>query len=242
MAVTALTNATTYISGYDFTCDSNKAQVEVAVNELDATTFCSNGWKEVAAGLKSVAFNQSGFWQSAASQAVDPQAFPLLGTADEVHTFAASSTEGAVAYMFRAGKFSYKLGGTHGELAPYDLRSAGTNGQGVIRGTLAKAKGNVSATGALGTAFQLGAVGASQYLYGTFHVFTAGTTITVVLESDDNSDFSSATTRATFGPITTSGGSWATRVAGAITDDYYRLRVTAITGTFSVAGAIGIGS
>jgi hypothetical protein len=92
----------------------------------------------------------------------------------------------------------------------------------------------------LGTGYQLGAVAATQYLYGALHIFTAGTTITVVLESDDNAGFSSATTRATLGPLTTTGGTWATRVAGAITDDYYRFRVTAITGTFSVAGSAGI--
>jgi hypothetical protein len=43
----------------------------------------------------------------------------------------------------------------------------------------------------------------------------------------------------TFGPITTVGGTWGTRVAGAITDTWWRLRVTAITGTFQIACAAG---
>src|SRR6266545_1939645 len=49
---------------------------------------------------------------------------------------------------------------------------------------LAKAMGTVSATGALGSGCNLGAVSATQKLYATFHVFgTPGTTITVVIES-----------------------------------------------------------
>jgi hypothetical protein len=71
-------------------------------------------------------------------------------------------------------------------------------------------------------------------------VFSAGTTITVQVQSDDNAGMSSPTTVATIGPITVVGGTWMTPIAGPITDTYYRMNVSAITGTFSVAGAIGI--
>jgi hypothetical protein len=117
----------------------------------------------------------------------------------------------------------------------------GTNGVGVVRGGVAKAKGNVSSTGATGSVQQLGDVAANEFLYATLHVFSAGTTITVQVQSDDNSGFSSPTTRATFSGVTTAGGNWVTRVAGAITDTYWRFNVSAVTGTFSIAGAIGIG-
>jgi hypothetical protein len=84
-------------------------------------------------------------------------------------------------------------------------------------------------------------VGATQFLYGALHLFgSAATTITVVLESDDNVNFTSATTRITFGPLTAVGGTWGARVSGAIADDYYRFRVTAITGTWSAAAVFGI--
>jgi len=241
MAVVALTDATTYVHGYDMTGDTNDVRLVTDVVELDKTNFGSGGWKEVIGGLRSAVFTSAGFWQAGATS-IDVESFPDLGTVDRVHTVAPFPTEGNPAYMFKAGKMQYALGGKHGELAPFSLKSVGTNAHGVVRGKLLKAKGNVSATGALGTAVELAAVGASEYVYATFHVFSAGTTITAVLESDDNSGFTSATTRATFGPITTTGGTWATRVAGAITDTHWRLRVTAITGTFSVAGAVGIGS
>jgi hypothetical protein len=241
MGVLALTDAFAYVHGHDFTTDTNEVNLGLEAATLDKTTFGSGGWTEVAGGLKSNAFNMAGFWQSAASDAVDPEAFNDLAVVNRVHTMGPVETEGQPAYMFQAGKFSYQLLGPVGELAPFTLNSQGTDGVGAVRGTLTKAKGVVSAIGATGTSLNLGAVAANQFLYATFHVFgTPGTTITAVVESDDANTFASATTRFTFGPITTGGGVWGTRVAGSITDTWYRLRVTAITGTFTIAAAIGI--
>ena len=241
MAVQALTDAFIYGAGYDFTGDTNDVKLAMDAATLDRTTFGSGSWREVAGGAKSHVLDVAGFWQ-AGTASVDVESFNDLGTTNRVFTIGAADTENTLAYMFRSAKMRYQaLDGGYGELAKFALGASGTDGQGVIRGKLAKAKANVSGTGATGTGLQLGAVAADEFLYATFHVFSAGTTITVVVESDDNAGFSSATTRITFGPITTAGGTWGTRVAGAITDDYYRLRITAITGTFSIAGAIGIG-
>lgn len=239
MAVQALINCKPFVAGYDFTSDTNQATLSMDAVALPSTTFGSGGWGEVAGGLKSTAFNLGGFWQSATDQAVDPQAFAALG-ASKVFTLAPTGTEGEVSYMFQALGSQYALGGQVGDLAPFTLQANGSDGHGAVRGALLKARGTVSATGATGTGIELGAVSASQYVYATFHVFSAATTLTVVLESDDNSGFTSATTRATIGALTTVGGTWATRVAGSITDTWWRFRITAITGSFIVAGAAGI--
>lgn len=245
MAVLALVNATTWVHGYDFTTDLNEVGLTFEVEDKDTTTFSATStdvYRSRIGGLKSVEAELAGFWQSAASGAVDPESFPDLGVADRVVTMSGTgATETSIAYMFQAGKFAYSLFGEIGEVTPFSLSMLGTNNVGGVRGQIAKAKGNVSATGALGSAVNLGAVGASQFLYATFHVFTAGTTITVLLESDDDPGFGTPTTRATIGPLTTTGGTWAVRVAGALAETHYRLNVSAITGTFNVAGAIGIG-
>lgn len=242
MGVLALTNAFCYLHGHNFTCDTNQLNLSLEAAQLDRTTFCSNGWTTLAGGgLKSGQFSMGGFWQSAASDAVDPQAFADLGVAGRVFTFGPAETEGEVAYMWQGGHFNYQLLGSIGELAPFTLEAAGTDGVGAVRGRLAKARGSVSATGALGSVLNLGAVGAGQYLYATLHVLgTPGTTITVLVESDDAAGFSSPTTRATIGPLTAAGGTWMTRVAGPVTDTHWRVNVSAITGAFEVAGAIAI--
>lgn len=240
MAVRALTNAYAYVGSHDFTGDSNSIDLKAEGDALDSTTFRSAGWREHVIGLKSVALDMKGFAQYAASDAVDPDVFNNLGTS-QVFTIADVETEDQPAYAFQAAHYSLEQFGNLGELAPFSLAAQCKDSVGVVAGKLAKAKGVVSATGATGTGVLLGAVGATQYLYATLHVFgTPGTTITAVVESDDASNFPSATTRITFGPITTAGGTWGTRVAGAITDSYFRLRVTAITGSFTVACAIAV--
>jgi hypothetical protein len=240
MAVVSLTDAYCYVAGYDFTTDTNNAMLTTDVAQLDATTFNSSGWQEFIGGLKTTNLAWSGFWQAAATgdQAPDNQAFPMLGTS-QVYTLGPSEVEGDPAYMCNAMKSQYVLGGAVGDIAPFSLTANAASPDGTIRGRLAKAKGTVSATGALGTGLGLGTVPSGSYLYATFHVFTAGTTITVQVQSDTTSGFAAPTTRATIGPLTTSGGTWITRVAGPITDTWWRLNVSAITGSFTVAGAIG---
>lgn len=242
MATFALTDATCWVGGYDFTGDLNQISLAASADELDVTTFGSGGYRSRIAGLRTVQASLAGFWSSASTGAPDPQLMPDLGVTDRVVTIAPDDAEGAVAYMFQGAKFSTQMFGAIGDATPFSVEMMGTNGVGLIRGQVLKAKGNVNSTGATGTAVELGAVSSGQYLYATFHVFSAGTTVTAVLESDVDNTFATATTQATFGPITTTGGTWATRVAGPLTDTWYRLRISAVTGTFSIAGAAGIGS
>lgn len=241
MAVEALLNAFTYVSGHDFTGDTNQGQLNMEAAVLEATTFRSAGWTENAYGLKSYTFNSSGFWQSDVSDAVDPEAFGDLAIA-RAHTWGPKEVETSPAWMFNAAKTNYQLFGEVGPLAPFSLQSNGTDKFGCVKGQLAKAKGAATAIGALGSVVQLGAVGANQYLYATFHVFTAGTTITVQVQGDDNAGMTTPVTLATIGPLTARGSTFMTRVAGPITDSYYRFNVSAVTGAFVAAGAIGIGS
>lgn len=240
MAPIAYTNAFVYTGSHDFTGDSNKLELKAEAEAKPSTTFGSGGWEEFVVGLRKLDFSLAGFWQSATSDAVDPDVFNNLG-ASQVFTIGPAATEGGVAETFQAADFNYQLFGALGDVAPFDVSAQAKDGVGVVRGQLTKAKGTVSATGATGTALNLGAVGASQYLYATLHLFgTAGTSITAVVETAAASNFASPTTRITFGPLTAAGGSWGTRVAGAVTDTWQRLRVTAITGSWVVACAIAV--
>lgn len=244
MAPVVLTDCIAWVGGYDFTSDSNALTLDMGVDEQDATVFGSGGWKARAGGLKDVTSDLKGLWQSATLLAPDPQAFTDLGLADLGQTYAATSTEGSVAYFYQGLELSYDLFGSVGELAPFAVKSSSSNFVGAVRGQVTPAKGAVSGTGALGAGVNLGAVGATQYLYGIFHVLgTPGTTITGKIESDSSGAFSTPTNvGSSFGPITTAGATWFTRVAGPLTDTWFRYNVTAITGTFTIAGAIGIGS
>lgn len=240
MATLALTDAFVHVAGYDFTGDTNDVSLMAEAEAKDATTYGSAGWREHVAGLKSASLSMKGYWQSASSAAVDPQAFPLLGTANEVVTVGAANTASSVCYLGRLGKFKYDHGAPLGEVYAFSLDCQGTDGYGLVRGALAAKKQSVSATGQVGSALNLGDA-TGKYVYASLHVFSAGTSITVKVQKDDNSNFTSATDVATFngGAISAVGGFWLTRTAGD-SDTHYRIYVSACTGTFSIAGAIGV--
>jgi hypothetical protein len=240
MAAFSMTDCGIYVDGVDLTGVSNNVTLNAEGEDLDVTTFASGGWRERMGGLKTVNADVAGFHDA---NTVDADTFNALGGTARPHSIGPTRTEGDPVYLFRAGEFNYEQFGEVGAATPFSFSSMGTNGEGLIRGVRLKSKGNVNATGATGTGVQIvGGVPSGQYLYGIFHVFSAGTTITGVIESDDANTFASATTRITFGPVTVAGGTWGVRVAGAIADDWYRLRITAVTGTFSIASAVGIGA
>jgi hypothetical protein len=117
----------------------------------------------------------------------------------------------------------------------------------VVRGTLLHPS-NVSRTStSTGTGRQLGAVVAGKSMYAALHVISAsGTnpTLAVILQSDDNAGFTTATSRITFSTATASANrAQLSSVAGAITDDYWRISYTiggTSTPTFAFAVTAGI--
>ena len=236
-------NITTWFSGYDMTADSNSTALALSYDALDATVYGCTA-RVRAAGLEDCQLDQVGLWQ-AGTVSVDQTAFTALGGASQVVSNSPDGAETSPAYIYRARQFSYETFGQLGQMMPFHLTASSARGTSLasvaaVRGKVLKTKAVVSATGATGTAQQLGAVASGQFMYATFHEFVAGTTITAVLESNVDNTFGAATTRMTFGPITTVGGTWGTRVAGPVTDTWWRLRVTAITGSHTIACVAGI--
>ncbi len=243
MAPIALVNAFAYVHGHDFTADSNTLTFNGEVAQNDATTFRDQGWQKFGpGGLRNGSLAMGGFWQAGAGDFVDPSRWNDRAGVDRAMTFGPQETEGGVAYMWQGANYQYVLGGELGALLPFSLQAQNSNASGVVRGQLAAAQQVKNATGVLGSAVQLTTIGAGQYLYATVHVLgTPGTTVTSQLQSDDNAGFASPTTRATIGPLTATGGTWMTRVPGPIaSDDRFRFNISAITGSFTLAGAIGV--
>lgn len=238
MATFVFVDATNHVHGYDFTGDSNKVTLKPSVDGQDSTVFGTGGYRSRKGGLRTVEYSIDGYWDSAP----DAQGFADLGVVDRAVTVCASgSVETSIAYLFQAGQFDYEAYGNVGDMTPFSVSMMSTNKVGMVRGQMAKSRANVSATGATGTACNLGAGGAGKFLYSTLHLFSVGTTITVIVQSDDNSGMTTPTTVATIGPLTSVGGTFMTRVdASAITDNWFRFNVSAITGTFSMSGAIGV--
>lgn len=241
MPATILNDAVIYLNEYDFTSTSNKITLNVEAEEQDATVFGNNGYKTILGGLRSAMADVDGWWDTATGTNNDAANYTNFGLFDQPMTIAPTSTEGSRAFMFQAGRTKYELFGAVGDVTPFSVHALGTNTVGMVRGMILKARGNVSATGAIGTPQQVGAGGAGKWLYGVIHTFTTGTTLTVQVQSATTSGFGSPTLRATFPVITAVGGTWLPRVdASAITDTWWRLNVFAVTGTFNIIGSVAV--
>lgn len=240
MPTWAFQDAGIYVDSFDFTGVSNQGQLSCEATQLDRSNFRSGGWSESIMGAKTSTLTVAGQADMAQGSTDDWQ-FANLGATGKVVTIATREIEGDVTYMVQSMPTNFQHGGEWNTVAPFSLNGVCSDAQGVIRGTLLCEMTSVTATGAIGTAAELGSVSASQYVYSTIHLFgTAGSSITVLVESDEDDQFGSATTRITHGSHTTVGGRWGTRAAGSITDTWWRARVSAISGTWVVAVAAGI--
>jgi hypothetical protein len=234
-----LENVRIFSGGCDLTGYSNKIDIAAEVEEKDATTFASvdaNGklWKEVKGGLAGGAIGGGGNWQAGDTSMVDDDAWAALGGAGAWTTFPYSLTAAAgdVAYFANLLRAKYQLLGTVGDIAPWVLTGPATGP--VLRGVGLHPPGTARTATGTGTAVQHVAVASGHGLYAALHVLsvsgTSTPTITVAIESDVDANFDgSQTTRLTFTAATARGGQFQ-RVAGPITDTYYRAKWT-ITGT-----------
>jgi len=231
MATLILDSCQLYVAGQDLSGVSNQLQMNAQADEVECTTFGSAGFKEYKPGLLMSNGQFTGY-----SQFAEPDAsiFADLRTS-RVVTIGVDDTDGATAYATQGFSTSYQpWGGTVGSMAgfQYNLRGDSPVGKGFMGLEKQTVSGNTTGTGA-----QIASgIAADQKLAMSIHVFTAGTTADVNVESDDNAGFTSATERLTQ-TVTATGGYWV-ETSGAITDDYYRVTVDTVTGSFSLAVAV----
>lgn len=247
MATYALNDVDILASGLDLSCFANTLQLDATVAEVDATTFCSGGWSTPIAGRRSTMLTASGPTDMATATAAQQSAVDEVLAVNNGSEFVVSvvpmgSSVGAVAYFTRSILMARTvLSGTAGDLATHSVTFGGN--QPLIRGSVDTASA-ITSTGSSAGA-QLGAVSATQRVWAAVHFLTAGgtstPTITVKIQSDNNSGFTSPTDRITFTAATAKGGQFSSTV-GAITDDYWRATWT-VSGTspsFETRIVIGI--
>ena len=240
MAKFVFNDGKAFIGGYDLSSHTTSMNLEITAEELDATTINSGGFKAKLGGTKDSTFSLDGFYEAGANK---PDA--LLGTSignELLVTAIPDAGVGNTAYFMKSSLFSYSMFGTVGEITPFTINKSISSDK-VVRGTIAL-DSDLTATGN-SAAYQLGAVGSTESCFAAIHCYsvsgTSTPTITFKLQSDDNESFTSPTDRATFTDITAIGGQMQS-VAGAVSDDYWRLNYT-ISGTnpsFGIHATIGI--
>lgn len=241
MATFVLTNATIWHGGVDLTAASRGVALDYRVEARDSTTF-GNTTRTHKAGLYVVQASVEGFQDETLTGAT---IFDAVGTGTQVFTVTPTGTDGEPGFSFRGLTADHTpQSGQVGEMSASTLQMQGRSGDPLVKGTLLHATGTARTATGNGTGRQLGAAASGESVYGALHVTAAsGTspTLDVVVQSDDNSGFTTPTTRLTFSQATGATAQWQS-AAGPITDDWWRITYT-IGGTspsFTFAVNVGI--
>jgi hypothetical protein len=226
-----LKNVNIFSGGANLTTRSNRIEIGMEAESKDTTAFVPSGdvWHEELSGLKTSVVTGAGQWEAGDLSMVDDHSFALLGSIGALTIAPETAADGALAYLSAYNRQAYSFGASVGDVVPWS---------GTWNSTWAVARGSILHTPAIRTAtgqgsvLQLPAVPAGKFLVGTLHVMGAsGTTpsITGTIQSAALVGFASPTTRLTFNPQTAIGGQ-VFRIAGPITDTFYRFSWT-ISGT-----------
>jgi len=235
MANFAFTDADIYYGDTDIGGYSNAVELAVEREALDNTCFGAT-YRSKVGGMFDGTVTLAGFLDTAADP--NDHLHGLIGTEGVMTIAPVADTVGNTAYSLNLTEFSLTRGASVGELHGFNVTAQVSDGVGVVRGQMLIAKTPLTTT-ANGTAVQVGAISSTQTGYGALHVFsgTSGT-LDVKIQSD-TSGFPSATDRITFTQATGATSQWST-VAGAVTDDYWRVSYTISAGTWNFAVFFGI--
>ncbi|POG47098.1 hypothetical protein BV881_12215 [Streptomyces sp. ZL-24] len=238
-----LLDARLFAPGADLSGASNKIELTSEIEDKETTNYRSQGWKEVIGGLGSAEISAEGQWEAGDPSLVDDSSWASLGGRGPYTVCPTDSVVGALAYVTYGMRTDYKVGDAVGEVAPW----AGTvkSSWPLVRGQIAHPPGLARTTNGEGAALDLGAVAGGQRLYAAVHVLSAsGTTpsLTVTVESDEDGDFNSPTTRLTFNAASAEGGQILRTDGTAITDTHYRIAwaISGTTPSFMLAASLGI--
>ncbi len=243
MAASVLTNCKLYVGGYDLSGYANRLGIELVADAVEATTF-GQSWKVRRAGIKTARFTFGGYFEADATGVttykVDDVMWSEIGTGAIVTIGPTTGADGEAAYAHNSitGAFT-PLTGSHGAMASM---SAAFEGDGQVYSGRVLKNGTVDADGN-GTAYQLGAVGSTQYVWAALHVLSVSASDSVVLhvESDSTQSFLSATDVITFTSAAALGAEWKQSAIGPISDTWWRARWDVTGSGVSIAFILSMG-
>lgn len=255
MATHVFRGGALYVAEYDFSGVTRSFGLDTEVDALDRTAIGDTTRVSIG-GLRSGAWTSELYYDS--NNAIPPAmegtlfTYALQSGGSEALIVSyfpgGAAAEDELCYFLRGRPAKLSLPWNLGEVAMLSLsgESAALGqvnpAQSVVQGRLSARGAAVSASG-VGTGRQLGALtSARQAVAMTGHVTDRTGTASVVftLQSDDNSGFTSPTTRATSSTISAVGDFGMEVASGVITDDYWRVIYT-VTGTGTVTFVASMG-
>ena len=245
-----LLDCRTFVRGADLSGNGNEISLEEESEVKAVTNWRSGGAVENKAGIRGTGIKASGQWEAGNTSAPDDAFWAMRRTLDPWSIAPKSDsdlTAGGKMYLVgKAVRSKFQIGDMVGEVAPWsgEARSSWP----LVQGRCAHPSGVARTATGTGTAVQLGAVPSGKYLYANLHMLsisgTSTPTLTVKVQSDDNSGFTTPTdvSGGSFAAASTIDG-WQLRVAGPLTDTYYRVAWTVnagVTPSFLFLASFGI--
>lgn len=228
MAVTAAVEVKLFVGALRVD-NATSANITPEVATLTANRWGLGSFAGVAAGITSYRADITAFQDWAAND-IAATFRNLTGSSEVLSVCPVGSAAGSLAQIGRVLVTGAPWSGSIGELPTVQIPLRGF-GSPVGEGRVTIAE-TTAITGTLnGAAQQLGAVTAStKRVYAAVHILDIqGTSPTLqpILQSDDNSGFSSATSQATGTAQGAVGTQWLASGWGPFTDDYWRVRLVA---------------
>ena len=227
MATFVLSDVDVFTNGYEFSSQVNTITVTAEAASVPTDNFGDAGWASALGGIKMGMIEYGGFASHGSAEiSTILGSGGVLGDGSTLVSVTPSNTENEPAFTLNAVEVSMtEVGGTIGEAAPITASFANGNAQayGLLAGRLLATNASRTASSA-STGYQYGALTATQKMFSALHVVSvSGTnpTLDLIVQSDDNSGFSSATSRITHTQATTITSELLS-VSGAVTDDYWR--------------------
>lgn len=241
MATQILSDATVWLHDVAVHEIGSSVELGLGLEAQDCTTF-GGAARRYAGGLFTAELSADGYADMTTYDG-------LLNTNYRARTavvasVSADSVDNSIAYTFEALQDELTpLSGSVGDMAAVTVSATTRGTYGAIRGNILLPSAARTSSGN-GTARQLGAVSATQRVFGSLHVVAAsGTTPTlnVTVASDNAVGFPSAATQLTFTQATTTTSQFQS-AAGAITDDWWRVSYTigGTTPSFTFIVIVGI--
>lgn len=230
-----LLDARLFVAGADLSGAGNKIEVKETAEVRKVTNWRSAGAEENRAALFGTDWMAEGHYEAGDASKPDDLFWATRRTLDPWSAAATNASDlsaGSLMYLNKVLRADAAWLGPVGDVAPWSMHGKST--WPLVRGACAHPSGVARIATGDGTAVQQGAVAANKRVYGNLHVLSvAGTstpTITVKVQSDDNSGFTTPTDRLSFAAKTAPGGEALRSDGTAITDTYWRATWT-ITGS-----------
>ncbi len=228
----------TLLGEYDVSTD-HKAVALSLNNEVKDNTRYGQAARTSEPGLNVWEASGEGY-NDFADNALDERLFSrraLNGVLLTIAPLGATVTQ--VAYFAPAVLGEYvPVGDEVGEMLAFRWTATGSDQYGMVRGSVAL-NAQPSSSGN-GTAYQLGAVSATQRVYLGLHFIACSASITVTLDSDDEEAFAGSAETQITAVAQSAPGYQFLSAAGAITDDWWRVEFVTGGGTFDIVAVVGI--